>query len=457
MHKTLLVLGIFILSAPLAADGPNFIIIFCDDLGYGDLGCYGHPSIRTPHIDRLASEGQRWTSFYSVAPVCTPSRAGLLTGRYPIRSGMCAESPRVLTSGVSRGGIPESEVLLSEALKEKGYATACIGKWHLGHRPEYLPGKHGFDHFFGLDASNDHNARRDLSKEEAGPLKETSAFWNNKLYRNDEVIEQPADQRTLTRRYTGEALQFIERSRDRPFFLYFPHTFPHTPLFASEDFKGRSPRGLFGDVVEEIDWSVGQVVAKLKELNLAGKTLVAFTSDNGPWLIRGVDGGSAGLLFEGKGSTWEGGMRVPGIFWWPGKIRPAVVRGIGCTMDLYTTCLKLAGAEVPVDRTVDGVDLSGALLHGRPSPRDHLFYYRGVELHAVRRGAFKAHFLTRPAYGKGSREPVRHDPPRLYHLDRDPGEKYDVSSRYPEEIAAIRKLAAGHEAHLVRGECQLTR
>ena len=442
---------------PKPEESPNFVIIFCDDLGYGDLSFAGHPTIRTPNIDRLAREGQRWTSFYSAASVCTPSRAALLSGRYPIRSGMCAEEPRVLTSGVSKSGIPASEVLLSEALKAEGYATACVGKWHLGHRPQFLPTEHGFDYFFGLDASNDHNGRKELAKEEAAELRKTSAYWNNKLYRNTETLEQPADQRTLTRRYTEEALRFIERSKDQPFFLYFPHTFPHTPLFASRAFAGKSPRGLYGDVVEEIDWSVGQVVGKLEELDLAAKTMVVFTSDNGPWLIRRERGGSAGLLREGKGSTWEGGMRVPAVFWWPGKIRPRVVPDIGSTMDLYTTCMKLAGAELPDDRIVDGLDLSNALFHGWPSPRDHMIFYRGVQIHAVRRGPFKAHFLTRPAYGEGSRQAQKHDPPLLYNLEHDPSEKQDVATWFPDEIEAIRKLLAEHEAQLVKGECQLTK
>ena len=370
---------------------------------------------------------------------------------------MCAERPRVLSSGVSKGGIPAKELLLSEALKARGYATACIGKWHLGHRPQYLPTENGFDYYFGLDASNDHNARRNLSKEEAEKLKTTSAFWNNKLYRNTEVIEQPADQRTLTRRYTAEALRFIERSKEKPFFLYFPHTFPHTPLFASEAFAGRSPRGLYGDVVEEIDWSVGQVLEKLEELDLAKKTLVVFTSDNGPWLIRGRNGGSAGLLREGKGCTWEGGMRVPGIFWWPGKIQPAVVDGIGSTMDLFTTCLKLAGAAVPRDRTIDGLDLSATLFYGWPSPRETMFFYRGVEIHAVRLGAFKAHFLTRPAYGRAAQEPVRQDPPLLFNLEQDPSEKYNVARDNAGELEAIRELVEKHKAGLAPAENQLTK
>jgi len=436
---------------------PNFVIIFADDLGYGDLGCQGHPTIRTPNLDRLAAEGQRWTSFYSAASVCTPSRAALLTGRLPIRSGMCAEQPRVLGSGISKGGIPADEILLSEALKEKGYATGCIGKWHLGHLPQYMPTNNGFDFFYGLDASNDHNLRHDYPKDQFPELRRTSALWNNKLYRNLEVVEQPADQRTLTRHYTEEAVQFIEQHKNKPFLLYMPHTFPHTPLFASEKFQGTSQRGLYGDVVEELDWSVGTVIDALKQQNVARNTLVVFTSDNGPWLIRGEKGGSAGLLREGKGSTWEGGMRVPGIFWWPGRIEPATVRDIGCTMDLFNTCLALAGVERPDDRIIDGIDLAPTLFEGKPSPRDHMFFYRGTEIHAVRKGAYKVHFLTRPAFGRGSDQPIPHDPPLLYDLDEDPSERLNFADKYPNVIADVQALVKSHRANLVAPPSELTK
>ena len=277
---------------------PNFIIIFADDLGYGDLGCYGHPTIHTPNLDRMAGQGMRFTQFYSAASVCTPSRAALLTGRLPIRSGMCSDSRRVLFPD-SAEGLPQEEVTLAEALKAQGYATACIGKWHLGHHPEYLPTRHGFDTYFGIPYSND--------------------MRPCPLMRNEEVLEEPAEQATLTARYTEEAIGFIKAHRDEPFFLYFPHTFPHVPLFASDRFKGTSKRGLYGDVVEELDWSVGQVLKALEECDLGDRTLVVFTSDNGPWLTQSERGGSAGLLREGKGSTWEGGMREPAIAWWPGR------------------------------------------------------------------------------------------------------------------------------------------
>ncbi|MBN1909133.1 MAG: sulfatase, partial [Pirellulales bacterium] len=262
---------------------PNVVIFFADDLGYGDLGCYGHPTISTPNLDRMAAEGQRWTQFYVAASMCTPSRAGLLTGRLPIRSGMCSLKRHVLYPN-SAGGLPADEITLAEALKDAGYTTGMVGKWHLGHLPKYLPTTQGFDSFFGLPYSND--------------MRPTT------LMRGTEVIENPADQNTLTKRYTKEAIQFIEKNRDKPFFLYFAHTFPHTPLHRSEKFADRSRRGLFGDVVEELDDSVGQVLDTLRRLGLDKRTLVVFTSDNGPWLPRKLDGGSAGLLRGGKGSTW---------------------------------------------------------------------------------------------------------------------------------------------------------
>jgi len=420
---------------------PNIVIIFADDLGYGDLGCYGHPTIKTPNLDRMAREGQRWTQFYVAASVCTPSRAGLMTGRLPVRSGMCSNRHRVLFPD-SAGGIPATEITLAEALKKEGYATACIGKWHLGHLPQYLPTNNGFDYYFGIPYSNDMDAtvRRATSVENLSKVK--TEWFNVPLMRNEEVIERPANQYTLTRRYTAEAVKFIKQNKDRPFFLYFPHTFPHVPLFASKKFKDKSLRGLYGDVVEELDWSVGQILQTLKEEDLAENTWVVFTSDNGPWLIKQKYGGSAGLLRDGKGSTWEGGMREPCIMWWPGKIKPGVVTDLGSTLDLYTTAIRLAGGNEPHDRVVDGLDLRPALFGTGPSPRKVMYYYRGTKLYAVRKGSFKAHFFTKPAYGK--KEETKHDPPLLYNLDEDPSEKYDVAALYPDVIEDIKREAAKH-------------
>ncbi len=419
-------------SAQAGPAKPNFIIIFCDDLGYGDLGCYGHPKIRTPNLDRMAAEGQRWTDFYSAAEVCTPSRAAILTGRLPIRSGMASTKRRVLFPN-SKGGLPAGEITLAEALKARGYATACIGKWHLGHLPPYHPSRHGFDHYYGIPYSND--------------MKPTP------LLRGEETVEEPAVQQTLTQRYTEEALQFIRAAKNKPFFLYFPHTFPHIPLFASDAFRGKSPRGLYGDVVEEIDWSVGEILKALREEKLDGQTLVVFTSDNGPWLIMKENGGSAGPLRDGKGSTFEGGMREPGIFWWPGRVKPGTVSEMGSTLDLLPTFVRLAGGGVPADRPIDGVDLSPVLLGRGPSPRQTMFFYRGTDLYAVRKGPWKAHFVTKPAYGKG--QETAHDPPLLYHLGRDVGEKDDVGAQHPEVIAEIRREAEAHRATVKPVENQL--
>ena len=327
-----------------ASKPPNIIIILADDLGYGDLGCYGHPTIRTPNLDRMAGEGLRFTDFYVAACVCTPSRAALLTGRLPIRSGMAGSEKRRVIFGNSTGGLPPEEITIARALKSKNYATACIGKWHLGHLPPYLPTAHGFDYYYGLRWSNDMEPAPKIPKNASASLNPDPKWWNASLLRNDQVIEQPTDLSTLTRRYTEEALGFMRQNKTKPFFLYFAHTYPHVPLFASEKFKRTSPRGLYGDVVEELDWSVGQVLETLRREKLDGKTFVFFTSDNGPWLNKQLAGGSAGLLFEGKGSTWEGGMREPGIAWWPGKIKPATAtHELACSMDLFNTCLTLAG------------------------------------------------------------------------------------------------------------------
>ena len=426
---------------------PNIVIILADDLGWGDLGCYGHPSIRTPNLDRLAAEGMRFTDFYSAAEVCTPSRAALLTGRYPIRSGMCHDRFRVLRRN-SAGGLPAEEITIADALKARGYATACIGKWHLGNYandPAHHPRRHGFEHYLGLPHSNDMNPTPAAPKGATARLDQRAEWWAAPLYRNEELVEQPADQTTLTRRYTEEAVKFVQSHADRPFFLYFPHSFPHVPLFASGKFSGTSRRGLYGDVVEEIDWSVGQLLDAIRRAGLDKNTLVFFTSDNGPWLTMGEAGGSAGLLRDGKGSTWEGGMREPGIACWPGRVRAgAVTHELACTMDLFATCLKLAGAELPKDRVIDGVDMSPVLFGAGPSQRNVFFYYRGAQLYAARKGPFKAHFITRAAYGPDAA--VQHDPPLLFHLAHDPSERFNVAAEHADVLADIAKEVARHRA-----------
>ena len=435
---------------------PNIIVIFADDLGYGDLGCYGHPSIRTPNLDRMAQEGQRWTDFYVAANVCTPSRAALLTGRYPVRSGMTSRVNGVLFPN-STGGLPPSEVTLPELLRERGYATAAIGKWHLGHRPPYLPTEHGFDTYFGIPYSNDMDLVSELSygrywQQPHDSIRYTD--FNVPLLRDTATVERPADQRTITRRYTEEAMAFIRAHRERPFFLYLAHNLPHVPLFASADFLRQSDRGLYGDVVEEIDAGVGRILELLRREGLAEETVVLFTSDNGPWRSYGLDGGSPGPFHAGKGTTWEAGHRVPAIFWGMRHVVPATVRGIGSSLDLLPTFVALAGGRLPTGVVLDGVDLSGVLAAGTASPRRTVFYYRGPEVYAVRHGAYKAHFVTEGAYGQFGARTV-HDPPLLYHLGRDPGETTDIAAHHPEVVAELRALVAAHQSTVIPVKDQL--
>jgi len=432
---------------------PNFVVIFCDDLGYGDLGCYGNPTIRTPELDRMAEEGMRFTQFYSAHCVCTPSRAALLTGRLPIRSGMCSGKRRVLFPN-SKGGLPASEVTIAEMLKAKGYATACVGKWHLGHLPEYLPTEHGFDSYYGIPYSNDMDRTAKAPKGRAAFWNPKIEYWNVPLMQDEKVIEQPADQNTITRHYTEKAVEFINDHQEAPFFLYLAHSMPHVPLFVHPEMQDQSARGLYGDVIEEIDWSVGQVVGALREADIDEHTLVVFTSDNGPWLVFDTHGGTAGLLKDGKGTTWEGGMREPGIFWWPGKIDGGqVTLELGSTLDLLATFASLADAKLPDDRQLDSYDLSPVLLGEGNGPRDEMFYYRGTDLYAVRKGPFKAHFTTDSSY-RGTK-PVEHNPPALYHLEHDPAERFNVAGEHSAVIAEIEELAKKHEASIKPVENQL--
>lgn len=429
---------------------PNVVIIFCDDLGWGDLGCFGNPVIRTPNLDRLAAEGQKWTQFYVADPLCTPSRAALLTGRYPIRNGMTSQTRTVLFPD-SGGGLPPEEVTLAELLKQKDYATGAFGKWHLGHLPPYLPTRQGFDTYYGIPYSNDmdfvtgsppyrQHAIGD-ARYEAKP-----EFWNVPLLRDETIIERPVDQNTITRRYTEEAIKFIRDHRDQPFFVYLAHSMPHVPLFASDEFQGRSIRGLYGDVVEEIDWSVGRIVETLQQLQLAERTLVVFSSDNGPWLSFQTHGGSAGPLRAGKGTTFEGGQRVPTIFYWPGTIRPGVVTQLGSTLDIMATVASLTGTALPNDRTLDSYDLSPVLLGNGPSPRQEFFYWTRGELHAVRVGPWKLHIKAR--------EPVNYhrqitlERPQLYHLEYDISEKYDVADSHPDIVQQLLTRVDQHMASI---------
>jgi arylsulfatase A-like enzyme len=425
---------------------PNIVIILADDLGYGDLGAFGSPSIRTPRLDAMAAQGQKWTNFY-VQPVCSPSRAALLTGRLPIRSGMYGTpgaAPKVLRDNAAQG-LPSEEITIAEMLKARGYATGMVGKWHLGHLPAFLPMRQGFDSWFGLPFSHDMKMTvpRDNGYQTAAYYNPKPEYWEVPLMRNGDIVERPADHRTLTRRYTDEAVRFIDGHRDQPFFLYVAHSLPHIPLARSPEYAGHSAAGIYGDTVEEIDWSTGRILDALKGAGVDGRTLVVFTSDNGPWLTYKTHGGSAGPLREGKGTTWEGGVRTPAIFWWPGTVRPAVVTDMASAMDLFVTATTLAGAAPPSDRVIDGVDLSAPLRGTGPSPRRILFYYRDSELRAVRKGNYKAHFITSGAYGEG--EPrTEHSPPLLYNLAEDPGERFDIAAEHADIVRDLVKEAEVH-------------
>lgn len=358
----------------------------------------------------MAREGMRLTQFYVNASTCSPSRAGLLSGRQYLRTGV----NRVLWP-MARIGLPKEEVTLPELLRDRGYATACIGKWHLGDKPEFLPTSQGFDRYFGIPYSND---------------MDTSGLPPTPLMRDQKIIEQPAKQDTLTRSYTEEAIRFIGEMKERPFFLYLPHTFPHVPLHASEQFRGKSARGLYGDVVEELDWSTGEILKTLRELKLDANTLVMFTSDNGPWLTKGRDGGSAGPLRNGKTTVYEGGVREPCVAWWPGHIAP----GTTCdepaiTLDLLPTFALLAGAQLPQHRKLDGKDIRG-LLFGTGHREDHEFFFTQIPgVWAIRSENWKMHYRAQ----QGDKPPHV----ELYNLAEDVGEKNNLAAQNPTIVSNL--------------------
>jgi arylsulfatase A-like enzyme len=425
-----------ILSKPVrAADPPNIVIIFADDMGYGDLGCYGNTMIRTPRLDRMAVEGTRFTDFYVPQAVCSASRAALLTGCYPNRIGILgALGPDAKT------GISDQEQTIAQLLKVRGYATAIYGKWHLGHHPQFLPTRHGFDDYFGLPYSND-----------MWPKHPTDKFPDLPIIAQESIVETNPDMNALTALYTAHAVKFVRNNKNRPFFLYVPHSMPHVPLGASGQFRGKSKAGLYGDVIEEIDWSVGEILTAIHDEGLDNKTLVLFTSDNGPWLSYGNHGGSAGLLREGKGTSWEGGLREPCVVRWPGQI-PAgrVSREPWMTIDLLPTIVGLTGAQLP-PLPIDGKNV-WPILRGDPgacSPHEAYFFYWDRELQAVRSGQWKLHFPH--SYRSLAEGPGRDGKPgkykeiktdlALYDLAADIGERTNVASEHPDVVQRLTALA----------------
>jgi arylsulfatase A-like enzyme len=408
-----------LLVAPAGAyaqvEGPNFVIILADDLGYSDLGIYGSEKIKTPNIDGMAAEGIRFTGWYSNSTICTPTRAAMLTGRYPSRVGLDLGIP--LSGPGSQDGLPQAEITLPEVLSQAGYTTGIIGKWHLGHQEQFNPTLQGFDSWFGVPYSNNYNE------------------GNIPLYRDTQIIENPVDQRYLTQRYTEEALKFINDNSESPFLLYLPHTFPHVPLHASPEFEGRSEAGLYGDAVEEIDWSVGQILAELKKLDLDENTLVIFTSDNGPWIDQGENGGSSGPFYCGKGSFFEGGIRVPMIARWPGKILPGRVESsLAATFDLFPTIIHLAGAEIPADRVIDGQDIQGLLFGTGSRGDDEIIFTYDQKLRGVRAGEWK--LLLQYSGGQAWMDEcgAAPHPLLLYKIAADPGETTNLAAEYPQVV-----------------------
>jgi len=415
---------------------PNFVVIFVDDMGYADISPYDAKT-RTPNLARMAKEGVRFTDFYVAQPVCSASRAALLTGCYPNRIGILgALGPS------SKEGIHAEESTIAEVLKSRGYTTAIYGKWHLGYQPQFLPTRHGFDEYFGLPYSNDMWPKHPAPTQSYPPLP---------LIERETTIETDPDQSQLTTLYTQRAVSFIEKNRSRPFFLYVPHSMPHVPLFVSNKHQGRSKRGLYGDVVQELDWSVGEILKSLKKSGLDERTMVIFTSDNGPWLLYGDHAGSAGPLREGKATTFEGGVRVPCIMRWPTQIPPnRVIREMAATIDILPTLAKLAGAKLPADRTIDGKDI-WPLISMRPgvtTPHEAYFYYWGQHLQAVRSGPWKLHFphtYVKPDPAGGAAKPGKYATKEigfeLFNLEQDIGETINVAAQHQDVVKRLQALA----------------
>ncbi|WP_153557493.1 sulfatase family protein [Roseimaritima sediminicola] len=432
---------------------PNFVIIFADDQGYGDLGCFGSETIATPHIDRMAAEGRRLTNFMVASPVCTPSRAALLTGSYPKRVGL---HQHVLFPQSTKGLHPE-EHTIADHLKAAGYATGCFGKWHLGHHPETLPRQNGFDVYFGIPYSNDMNhpdnkrkpriSSDNLWKDQESAVK----YWNTPLIENEEIVELPVDQRTITRRYTDRAIDFIEQHQDQPFFVYLPHSMPHIPLYVPENAYDSDPQNAYKCVIEHIDAEVGRLMDTIRELDLAEDTIVIYTSDNGPWLQFKNHGGSAGPLRAGKGTTFEGGQRVPCVVWGPGRV-PA---GTECselvaTIDLLPSIASLIDRPLPEDRQIDGQDMSSCLVSETcQNPREEYLYYTSHgQIEGIRQGKWK--LLVKYPRRRGNRARGEKVAPEvlLFDLDRDVGEANNLADEHPQLVQSLQQRMLQRDAEI---------
>ncbi|WP_416051555.1 sulfatase-like hydrolase/transferase [Cupriavidus basilensis] len=483
--RALRTLGALVLAAPLslvqaATDTrPNVVLLIADDLGWGDLSSYGHPVFRTPNLDRMAAEGQRWTNFYVSSPVCSPSRGAMLTGRVETRSGLYGAINSVQIDG-DPFGFPDREVSVASLLRDAGYSTALFGKWHLGDAPRAYPTRHGFDTWWGMPMSNDayfvgapgsvsvkelrqRYARGESPKEllalyyrqsVAAFKNPKNEYWNSPLisservvangtigYR-DKVIERPVDQPQYNGRLTDQVVNFISQKHDKPFLAWVGYEKPHLPHMPAPEFVGSSKGGSVGDAIAELDHSVGRVLEAVRRSGSAKNTLVVFVSDNGPWILYEELVGSAGILRDGKASTYEGGSRVPALFWWPGTIRPAVVDGIGATYDFLPTVVALAKAKLP-DSVIDGVDLGRTLRGQAPSPRQVLPYYYKGRLQAWREGDWKINLYDVSGRNPQVGKPSKLDKPTLYNLGQDPGEKYDRAASEP---AIMQRLLRNAEA-----------
>ena len=439
-----------------AADKPNFIIIFTDDQGYGDLGCFGSTKIKTPHIDRLAKEGRRFTNFMVASPVCTPSRAALLTGCYPKRIGM---HQHVLFPSSTKGLNP-TEHTIADHLKGQGYATACFGKWHLGHHPETLPQSNGFDTYFGIPYSNDMNHPDNKGKPKGGwagmdalwkDPESTLTKWKTPLMENEKIVEIPVDQRTVTRRYTDKSIEFIKTNAkaDKPFFVYLPHSMPHIPLYVPEDVRDADPLNAYTNVIEHIDAEVGRIAKLLRELKLSDNTYLIFTTDNGPWLPFKHHGGSAGPLRDGKGSTFEGGQRVPCVMWAPGRIPAGTTCDQLCgTIDLLPTIASLTKTPLPSGKKIDGLDISKLLTTDEKTPRNEFVYYtsRG-DIEGLRQGKHK--LLVKGPRNK-KRNPKAKAEVMLFDLEADLGEKNNLAESKPEVVAKLKARMLELDAQIAK-------